>query len=205
MQTAQRFALAFGLTLGLAALAAPSFAATTVYTSSASFMANVAPGAYTESFDGLPQAAPDSFAGGAFAYTISAADGLYGSGEFIGTSLPDQALTITFTSGNVSAVGGNFYATNISDAFQAVSITLTLSDATTVTFTPSSVLDSFRGFTSTLTISSLTISAPGAGLYAGLDNLTVGLAAAPVPEPASALLLALGAAGLLVARRTRRA
>jgi hypothetical protein len=199
MQTAQRFALA----LGLAALAASSSAAT-VYTSSASFLANVGPGAYFQNFNGLPSSPPESFAGGAFAYSIAAPEGLYGSGEFIGTNQPNEALTITFTSGNVSAVGGNFYATNLSDAFQAVSITLTLSDATVVTFTPSSVLDSFRGFTSAASIASLTISGPGAGLYAGLDNLTVGVAAV-VPEPGSALLMALGAVGLLVARRTRRA
>ena len=197
MQTAQRFALA----LGIAALSASSFAATTVYTSSASFLPNVGPGAYFENFNGLPSSPPESFAGGAFAYTISAAEGLYASGEFIGTNQPDEALTITFTSGNVSAVGGNFYATNISDAFQSVSLTLTLSDGTSVSFTPSSATDSFRGFASTALITSLTISAPGASLYAGLDNLTVGVSA--VPEPASALMLALGAAALLVARRRR--
>ena len=197
MQTAHRLAL----TLGLAALSASSFAATTVYGSAASFLPHVAPGAYTETFNGLPSTPPDSFAGGAFAYTVSAPDGLYGSGEFLGTNLPDEALTVTFTSGNVTAVGGNFYATNISDTFQAVAITLTLSDSTTVTFTPTSAADSYRGFASTLTITSLTIASPGVSLYGGLDNLTVGVSA--VPEPASALLMALGVAGLLVAGRRR--
>lgn len=195
MQTVQRFALA----LGLAALSAPSFAATTVYTTSASFLAQVSPGAYFQNFNGLPAEAPDTFAGGAFGYTLVANGGVYGSGEFIGTSLPNESLTINFTTGNVTAVGGNFYAANLSDVFQAVSLTLTLSDATTITFTPSSVSDSFRGFTSTALITSLTISGPGAGLYAGIDNLTVGA----VPEPTSALLMALGAAGLLIARRRR--
>lgn len=197
MQTAQRFAIA----LGLAALSASSFAATTVYTSSASFLAQVGPGAYTETFDGLPTTPPDSFAGGAFAYTVSAPSGLYGSGEFLGTSQINEALTVSFTSGNVTAVGGNFYAVNISDAFQPVAITLTLSDSTSVSFTPTSVADSYRGFASTLTITSLTIAGPGVSLYSSLDNLTVGVSA--VPEPASALLMALGAAGLLLAARRR--
>jgi hypothetical protein len=195
MHTAHRLTLA----IGLAALSASSFAVTTVYTSSAAFLPNLAPASYTESFNGLPSTPPASYTGGTFAYTVSAADGLYGSGEFLGTNLPDQALTVTFTSGNVTGVGGNFYATNISDVFQPVALTLTLSDGTTVTFTPTSAADSYRGFTSSLLITSLTIGAPGASLYAGMDNLTVGA----VPEPASALLMALGVAGLLAAGRRR--
>ncbi len=187
------------LALGLAALSASSFAATTVYSSPAAFMAAVAPGSYTNSFDGLASTPPSSFSGSGFSYTVSAPSGLYGSGEFLGTNLPDEALTITFTSGNVSAVGGNFYATNISDVFQSVSMTVTLSDGTAATFTPTSIANAFRGFASTATITTLTISAPGTSLYAGVDNLTVGVSA--VPEPTSALLMALGVAGLLVARR----
>ncbi len=194
MLHAHRYVLA----LGLAALSASSFADSPSYTSSATFMANVAPGAYTETFDGLASTPPTNYAGGAFAYTISAASGLYGSGDFVGTSLPNQALTVSFTSGNVTAVGGNFYVTNISDAFQSVAMTVTLNDGTAVTYTPTSV-GSFLGFTSGAAITSLTISAPGVSLYAGLDNLTVGVSA--VPEPASALLMALGAAGLLMLRR----
>lgn len=197
MQPAQRLFLALGLT----ALSAASSAATTVYTSSAPFLASVAPGYYTETFDGLPAVAPTSFAAGAFSYTVSASGGLYGSGVFLGTNLPNQALTITFTGGNVTAVGGNFYATNISDVFQPTTLTLTLSDSTTVTFAPTSVSDSYRGFTSTVTITSMTMSAPGVSLYGGMDNLTVGVTA--VPEPASVLLMALGAAALLVARQRR--
>ena len=195
MHSAHRFLLA----VGLAALSASPFAATTVYSSSASFMANVAPGSYTESFNDLPSSPPTTFASGAFSYTVSAPGGLYGSGEFLGTNLPNQALTITFAGGNVTAVGGNFYSSNISDAFQSVAVTLTLSDSTSVTFTPTSVTDSYRGFTSTLAITSLTMSAPGVSLYAGLDNLTVGVTA--VPEPASWALMGLGVAGLLAARR----
>lgn len=198
MQIVARSALA----LALAALAAPSFATTTVYTTSASFLAQVAPGAYFESFTGLPAEAPSDFSGNGFSYTLSAPNGIYGSGDFVGASQINEALTVSFTGAPVTAVGGNFFATNISDVFQPVSITLTLSDATTVTFTPATLADSYRGFTSTAAITSLTISGPGGSLYGNLDNLTVGVAAV-VPEPASALLMALGAAALLVARRRR--
>lgn len=187
--------------IALAGFAASSFASTTTYNSSASFMSNVAPGSYTETFTSFDNSGsgPAAFSGNGFAYTLFAPSDIYASGEFAGTNLPNEALTITFTSGNVTAVGGNFYATNISDVFQAVSITLGLSDGTTVAFTPASVFDSYRGFTSTVGITSLVMSAPGISLYAGIDNLTVGVTA--VPEPASWALMALGVAGLLVARR----
>jgi hypothetical protein len=184
------------------AVSAAASAQTTTYTTSAAFMANVLPGSYTEGFDdssfsGDPSA---SFSGGAFAYTVSAPQGLYGNGTFIGTNFPNEALTITFTGAPVTAVGGNFYATNFSDAFQAVPVTLTLSNGTTTTFTPSSEIDSFRGFTTGLAITSLTVGGPGASLYVGMDNLTVGV----VPEPGTWLLMGLGI-GALVLRQSRRA
>jgi hypothetical protein len=188
--------------LALTFLSMPALAVTTVYTSSASFLANVAPGAYTESFTALsdPPAGPVLFASGGFAYAAASPVDIYLSGGFLGTNLPAEALTITFSSGNVKAVGANFYMTNVSDAFQSVAVNLTLSDGTVLAFTPTTLTNSYRGFTSTVAITSLVISAPGASLYAGLDNLTVG-AVAPIPEPSTWALLALGGAGLLVARR----
>ena len=187
----------------LAAASISSFGATTIYTTSAAFLPNVKPGAYTESFTGLanPAAGPFSFVGGAFSYTAFAPSSLYLAAGFLGTSQIDEALTITFNSGNVTALGANFYATDLDDAFQSVALTLKLSDGTTTTFTPTSVLNSYRGFVSTIAITSLVISGPGPALYAGMDNFTVGIAV--VPEPASGLLLALGVAGLLVAHRRR--
>ncbi|HEY1092330.1 MAG TPA: PEP-CTERM sorting domain-containing protein [Burkholderiaceae bacterium] len=195
MSNIRQLASAFALTL----LSVAAHAATTTYTSSASFLAQVAPGAYTENFN----AAVDPgglFSSGGFSYAISSPGELYFSGDFVGTNQIDSALTVSFTGGNVFAVGANFFATNISDEFQAVSLTLTLSDGTVTSFTPTSLSDSYRGFVSNLAITSLTISAPGQSLYAGLDNLTVG-AVSPVPEPASWALMGLGVAGLLATRR----
>ncbi|MCV2366624.1 PEP-CTERM sorting domain-containing protein [Roseateles oligotrophus] len=196
MQPSLRFLSAAALTL----LSASSFAASTVYTSSADFMSHVVAGSYTENFNGLSSPpAGGAFAGGGFSYAVSAPSDLYASGEFLGTNQIDEALTITFTGGNVTAVGSNFYSTNISDQFQAVSLTITLNDGTVTTFTPTSVLDSYRGFTSNVGISSLVMSAAGASLYVGVDNLTVGVSA--VPEPSSWALMGLGLAGLIAARR----
>jgi len=189
--------------LALALFSASSFAATTVYTSQPSFLSQLSAPAYTEGFTGLanPAPGPVQFAGGGFSYSASAPSDIYLAGGFLGTSQIDEDLTIVFAGGNVTAVGANFFATNFTDAFQAVPITITLSDGTAQTFTPSSLAGSFRGFVSTAAITSLVISRPGASLYGGLDNLTVGTT--PVPEPASWALLALGGASLIVARRRR--
>jgi hypothetical protein len=174
--------------------------ASTVYSSFAAFQAQVAPGSYTEHFDGLPNppAGPAGFSGGGFAYAASAPSDIYLAGGFLGTSQIDEALTINFLSGNVYAVGADFFATDINDDLISTLVTITLSDGTVETFTPTSLADSYRGFVSDLAISSLVISGPGQSLYAGLDNLTVGSA---LPEPSSWALVGLALAGIAASRR----
>ncbi|RVU44264.1 PEP-CTERM sorting domain-containing protein [Rubrivivax rivuli] len=191
------------LAAALLAVSAAASAQTTTYTSAATFLANVAPGSYTEGFadpffSGEPSA---TFTGNGFTYTVSAPGGVYGNGTLIGTNLPTETLTVTFSGATVTAIGGNFWATNISDVFQPVPVTLTLSDGTTTTFTPvSETTGSFRGFTTTLGITSMTIAST-AGVYAGMGNLTVGVAA--IPEPGTWLMMALGVGALLL-RNSRR-
>lgn len=182
-----------------AALIAPSHA-DVIFTSSASFLANIGSGAYTNNFDGLsnPPSGPAPFTGGGLSYSISAPGDIYASGDFFATSQINEALTINFTSGNVFAIGANFFAADYNNFFQSVLITLTLSNGTVYSFTPTSMSDSYRGFLSDIAITSLVIDAPGQSLYASLDNLTVG---GTVPEPTSWALLGLGLIGFLVARR----
>lgn len=188
----------------LTVLSASAFATSTVYTSSAVFLAEVAPGAYFQNFDNLsdPDVGAVLFSGNGFSYSAFAPSDIYLSGGFLGTSQINEALTLTFTSGNVTAIGGNFFVTDLSDNFLSVAVHLTLSDGTTVDFTPTSLTDSYRGFISNVTITSLTMSGPGASRYAGLDNLTIGAA---VPEPGTWALMGLGLAGLAAAARRRKA
>ena len=194
------------LAVATLAFSAAVSAQTTTYTTAATFLANVAPGSYTEGFADpfFSGELSASFSGGAFAYTVSAPGGLYGNGSLIGTNLPNEILTVTFTGAAVTAVGGNFWATNISDAFQATPVTLRLSNGTTSVFTPASeTAGSFRGFTSALAITSMTIASTAA-VYAGMGNLTVG-AVAPIPEPGTWLLMGLGVSALLLRNARRNA
>jgi hypothetical protein len=190
----------------LSLLSASTFASTTVYTTSAAFLPQVAPGAYFNAFNLLanPPSGPVTFSGSGFSFSASAPNDLILDPGFLSTSQIDEALTINFTSGNVTAFGGNFFAVDFNNTFQAVSLTLTLSDGKVETFTPSSLSNSYRGFVSTSPITSLVISAPGQSLYGSLDNFTVGQTL-PVPEPGTLSLWALGVAGLMAVRRHRQA
>jgi hypothetical protein len=194
--------------LALSLLATAAQATTTVYTSSAAFLSQVAAGAYAQSFDSLsnPPAGAVAFSGSGFSFTAFALSDIYLAGGFLGTSQINQALTLTFTGSPVTAIGANFFATDISDNFQATALTVTLSDGTVQSFTPTSATDGFRGFTSTVAITSLVLSAPGGSLYGGLDNLTVGKAVVSnVPEPANWAMFGLGLAGVLAFARRRAA
>jgi hypothetical protein len=203
MRTASSF-LCVGV---LAAAVAPALAVTNIYTTQASFLANVAPGAYTEAFTRTSFAFVPSatFSAGGFSYTATATGGgnaVYLSGSFLGNAFGNQSLTLTFGGGGVTAVGGDFFITNIDEEFLAAPVSVTLSDGTSATFTPSAAGTPYLGFTSTTPITSLVMRVAGTTRFNTIDNLTVGLAAV-VPEPGSyALMLAgLFALGTFAKRR----
>ncbi len=179
----------------------------TVYTDSASFIANLAAGYYTNGFDdAVPgPSLPLSYSQNGFSYDVNtqagAVSGLYNDTGLISTDNAGDSIVVTFTSGNVFAVGGNFWATDISVFPTGTDINIALSDGTNVSYTSTGPSD-FRGFISNVAISSISIDAPddlsGTPYWATMDNLTVGQA---VPTPGA--IAVLGAAGLAGFRRRR--
>jgi hypothetical protein len=195
-------------------------AQSTVYTTLASFLANVAPGAITETFNGAAfapgslLASPFSFAVGGTTVTATAAGGstpIYISesagptGKWLGNAFGNQALTLTFSGAAVTAIGGNFFLSNSADAFVSGPMSISLSDGTSVTFTPGAFTD-FRGFVSAgAAITSVTMAAPGTSRFNSVDNLVLGSRlTSVVPEPASIVLTATGLFAIGLTARRRR-
>ncbi len=177
-----------------------------VFTDSASFLGALSD-SYTNAFDdAVPGASPDlSYSSGGYSYTVSAdgpvLGGLYNDTGLISTNNATDGILVTFTSGNVTAVGGNFWATDILVFPTGTDVTITLSDGTSESFVSTGPSD-FRGFTSDIAIDSIFIDAiddvTGTPYWATMDNLIVGTA---VPTPGAAALL--GLAGLGATRRRR--
>jgi hypothetical protein len=165
-------------------------AVTIQYTDEATFTSNTS-ATYLETFDAPMSGAlsgPQTFSRNGFAYTISAPNGLW-SGNVnspIGTQREEDDITISFTSGNVTALGGNFFLNDVADNLMAGIITLTLNDGSLINLnSPISGPLPFGGFTTDGSIiTSLTISGP-ITTWENLDNLYVGTAITRVQPPAS--------------------
>ncbi len=177
--------------------------AAAIFTDSAAFAAQLAPGNYLETFAGLPQNSqlPSTllFTGGtnnAFSYNAVARDngGLFASSPTapLDTFFNGGILGFDFLSGNVTAVGGFFFSTNINGLSDAGAVTLVLSDGTTVNLATTSPT-SFVGFISSVPITSLNVTPSLFVSYATVANFDVG---ANIPEPATfwlgGALIALG-------------
>lgn len=182
-----------------------------IFTDEAEFLSRIAPSPYVEGFsDELlleGPADPVPFTNGTYSYTLSTPSGatdVFFDGVQGGAALPSDSVTISFTSGNVTAVGASFYATNSGGTMVNATVTVSLSDGTVLTFPTLAAqpASAFRGFTSVggTILTSVTLSASQATgtKWANLDNLIVGV----VPEPATyASLLGLSVLGFVVVRR----
>lgn len=135
---------------------------------------------------------------GATAWQANALGGIYvGPGGQLSTNNADAALTMSFSSGDVYAIGGNFFLTDINFGFLPGLVQVELADGSSYIANIQNA-NSFSGFVSLgSAISQITISPFGVqpNAYVTATNLCFGV----VPAPGAAALLAV--AGLVSRRR----
>lgn len=175
------------------------------FTDPASFYAAIEPGYLPLTLDNSGSGVFPSwnFSGGPYSFDITATgpgtNQLFNDPGIISTESAVDGILISFTSGNVTAVGGNIYASDNNFLPIVADVTFTLSDGTVESFTSSSTAD-FRGFTSAVAITSIFIDADDSltDAWSTVDFLIVGSA---IPTPGSLAMLGLG--GLVATRRRR--
>lgn len=211
----------------LACAAGAAQATITVSTTAASFTTAAGGVVSTDSFSDLTintslNALTTARSAGSLGYSLSSSNlstdtdnfpsGLYvapvASAKAITTQWYADTLTLGSFATPVKAVGANLYGTNILGELSTLALTIKATDVNGLTFTtttPGSATSGFVGLVSDVALASVVISAttPNTNGYVTLDNVM--LAAAPVPEPASWLLMLAGGAAVLSLAKRRRA
>jgi len=172
-------------------LAVPLFAQEAiVYTTQADFVGHLSPGYYFNDFQSFPSgdqgltSLPLSDGTPVFSFTIStegALNNLYvvsgtlPSGRAMSTTVDSRDLLLTFTSGNVTAVGADFFLSDLAENQAGGSLAVTLSDGTSVKLgSPAAGAVEFRGFTTDSENPIVSLRLHPDSQYITMDNLHVG-------------------------------
>ena len=204
MSTSTALKITFALsTLLVSSIASSALIVTNSSSTFAAIVANQGGSVLNESFDGYNGFYASGLTGGSgdSAWSATAVGGIYcgavGTSQVLSTNNP-VALTISFASPNVFAVGGNFFSTDSNFNIVPGLITISVAGVTYV-YTSDGSSTSFGGFISTSgAIDSIKIESIQStqNLYPTVDNLVIGV----VPSPA---VLALGALAGAFGRRRR--
>jgi len=204
-------------TAALLACCGASNAAVTLYTSQASFLADVE-SIGVDTFAGFSitgtTPSPLTRNAGSYSYTASVSTtSFFGAGTvadpWLSTNTATDTITFDGFSGSASAIGGLFFGSDISGSFALGDITLTATDSLGATLTSTVInatTSSFVGFATNGTLTSLTVTSvqPGTGfLWPTVDNLTLATVT-PVPEPETYALMLLGLGAVAAVARRRR-
>jgi hypothetical protein len=193
------------LLLALAVFTNQASAQVTTYTNQATFLAALNAGFYTENFQSLSitgtTLGPLNFSSGGFTYAANTTTGnlFFGAGtpadHWLSTNTATDTVTITFSSGNVTAVGGFFFTSDIAGAATAGGVTVG-TNQTALQNLLATTPTTFLGFTSPTPFTSLTLSAIQATtVWPTANDFIVGTVAA-IPEPTTWALM--GIAGICV-------
>jgi len=198
--------------LCLAALLCASAAAhadITVYTSQSDFLAAVS-STGTDTYDDLmvgPYGNSLLRTAGAYSYTVSSPNGIWGAGGpadyWLSNNLRTDPITFSSFSAGVSGFGGFFFASDVSGAYVPNGdMLLTAADGTTLTYTlTGATRNSFLGFVSDSGLTSVTLLSSPDGTYWPTANNVV-LAAVPEPATYGMFLAGLGFLGAMARRRS---
>jgi PEP-CTERM motif len=177
------------------------------YSTESAFLSAILPEYYLQTFSTKTSGQSLSYSGDGYSYTASVTGGLlprlqtdYG---WMQETNAGDTITITFKSGDVTAVGGDFFAVNLVAQPKSATITLNFAGGPSETITSTTSTTAFTGFTFEKPLTSMTITPQSsilAARYAALDNLVIGTAA---PEPGTWMLLSAGV-GLMALARFRR-
>jgi MYXO-CTERM domain-containing protein len=203
MSTSTTFKFTFVLsTLLVSSIASSALIVTSSSSTFATAVALQGGSVLTESFDGYNGFYASGLTGGSgdLAWTATALGGLYAdaTSSALSTNNAEVALTMTFSSPNVFAVGGYFYKTDQSFNTAPGRVVVTVG-AVSYFYESNGGSTAFAGFISTSgAINSITFQPfdLGAQVYATASSVVVGV----VPSPA---VLALGALAGAFGRRRR--